>query len=297
MASIGHAFGISFKPHGAGKFRVRWRQFEEQPYGTVKKKLRSMIAYSMDEVKRLALDIEDALGTDGWYEPGPPAMRPVDLNMEQVAVEWLRWKHGTKKVAPNTWKNLARAMKRWFGAVRMVNSMKPGEVVPARLMTQAQLRKVQSHWRNRGRYGDESDQGLMEQLANDSASPPLLRGAAALGLLRSSPSRGIAAVQDERGLVLVGVGVGGASRGDGVHSNALRQTARHLDLYEDVWGALISTSQAALSACRTFLGSSPTPMLAANGVRKQPDLVDMGCLEPPAYGEPASLKPSWGASL
>jgi|GEM_PF-5851520 len=77
--------------HGQGKWRIRWRQWEEQPDGTKKRKSREVMAYSVEERKRLEVEIEKALATVGFWSKEQAPAKPAELNLEAIADGWIQW--------------------------------------------------------------------------------------------------------------------------------------------------------------------------------------------------------------
>lgn len=146
MPKLGHKYGVSYQEEGSGKFRVRWRQWEEEPNGSRVRRQRSVFAYSMEEVKQLALDIEKALDDRGWWEAKDVPVRPAELNLERVAADWIHWKKSVRRARPNTVKNLASSMRRFFRTLRRVHGLGEDEVVPGRLLTERDLVRVQDAW-------------------------------------------------------------------------------------------------------------------------------------------------------
>lgn len=154
---VGHAVGLSINDHGGGRWRIRWRQNEVQPDGSVKRLQREVMAYSVEERKRLEVEIEEAVRTHGFWNPpdSETKARPVDLNLEHVGVAWLRWKVGVKGIAPTTRAALAGHMGRWFKGLRAVLKLKATTVVAATAMTSANIAKVTVRWRTQAKpYGD-----------------------------------------------------------------------------------------------------------------------------------------------
>lgn len=146
MARRTNPFGISEQDRGNGDWRLRWRQLEEQPDGTRKRVQASIVVSIADKSKTIAA-IEEALRTKGWWAPPEAPARPVDANLEMVALAWLRWKIGTRGVAPNTRKNLAANMKRWFRGLREELGLRPDQVVPGSAMTTTNVANVAARWR------------------------------------------------------------------------------------------------------------------------------------------------------
>ncbi len=145
---------LSYEERANGKYILRWRQWETAPDGSRKRRQRTVMVYSVAERKQLELEIARALRERGWWEPQeeqPPA-RPADVNMEKAGRAWVRWKVGVKGVAPNTQKNLAYALSRFFKALREVNGMAKTAPIGGHLMTRENVTRVLTLWRSR--YSD-----------------------------------------------------------------------------------------------------------------------------------------------
>lgn len=151
---VGHAWGLSYRERGTGKWQLRWRQRETQPDGSTKVVDRTALAYSVTERRHLEMEIEAALTTRGWWAAQPTAARPLDLNLEDIARLWIEWKEGTRKAAVNTRKALAGAMKRWFTALRGQLKLTAEQVVPGSAMTSTNVNAVVLAWRKAGKYAD-----------------------------------------------------------------------------------------------------------------------------------------------
>lgn len=151
---VGHAFGISVDELPGGRWRLRWRQWEEQPGGGRRRAQKSLMAYSVDERKRLEVEIEQALSSRGWYTPDRQKARPASLNLEEVALSWLQFKVGIRGVAAGTRRNLAGSMGRFFGAVREVHGLGKDQVVPGELLVPRTV--TEAALRLRGRYAEST---------------------------------------------------------------------------------------------------------------------------------------------
>lgn len=140
---------LSYEERANGKYILRWRQWETAADGTRKRRQRTVMVYSVAERKQLELEITRALRERGWWEREqelPPA-RPADVNMEHAGRAWVRWKVGVKGVAPNTRKNLAYALSRFFKALRKVNGLPKTAPVGGHLMTRENVTQVLTLWR------------------------------------------------------------------------------------------------------------------------------------------------------
>jgi integrase len=151
MAKVGHAVGLSYQDLGEGRFRLHWRQWEEQPGGGRQRAQRSVTAYSVDERRRLELDIEKALAEKGWWSASElvVAAKPVDVNLERAGLAWLDWKSGLRAVSASTRRNLAGSMRRWFDTLRTARGWSAETVIPGNEMSQATLAEVGRHLRER----------------------------------------------------------------------------------------------------------------------------------------------------
>ncbi len=116
---------------GGGRYRLRWRQRERQDNGDIKRVQRTTTAFSMDEARRLTLEIEAALKAQGWWRANAPSgARPADGNLEQEALRWMQRRRAVKWTSENTWKNVAGCLARWFSAMRKVLKLSKSEVIP-----------------------------------------------------------------------------------------------------------------------------------------------------------------------
>jgi integrase len=156
MAKVGHAVGLSYVDLGQGKFRLYWRQWEQQQNGTRKRQQRTVTVYSVEERKQLEVDIENAVRDRGWWEPAEVSARPADSNLEQIALEWVRWKVGPRGVAKNTQANLAGSMSRFFRGARATLKLRETDVVPASAMSIQLVTQVIGHWRSVMKHADST---------------------------------------------------------------------------------------------------------------------------------------------
>ncbi len=73
----------------------------------------------------------------GWSAPHHSSAKPLEVNLERVAVSWIDWKVGVRAVAHTTRKNLAGAMNRWFRGLRAHLGLRDDDPVPGSAMTSA----------------------------------------------------------------------------------------------------------------------------------------------------------------
>ena len=152
---------LSYERRANGRWLLRWRQWEEEPDGSRRRKQRTVTAHSVAERKQFELQIVEALRNVGWWSRNDDSRRPAkpfNVNLEAVARNWIGWKVGVKGVEPNTRTNLANAMKRFFTTLRALNDLHAKQVVPGSLMTTPQYTAVVGRWRER-KYGDATIYG------------------------------------------------------------------------------------------------------------------------------------------
>ncbi len=149
MPKVGHAVGLSYQDLGGGRFRLSWRQWEEVPDGGRVRRQRSVTAYSVEERRRLELEIERTLLERGYWSGDEPAAKPLDVNLERAALAWLDWKTGLRAVSTSTRRNLAGAMRRWFNTLRRLRGWAPEVVIPGNEMKQSTVAEVTKHLRER----------------------------------------------------------------------------------------------------------------------------------------------------
>jgi hypothetical protein len=65
LVKVRQPLGISVAEVGRGKWRLRWRQNERQPDGSVARPQGELYTYSVAERKRLEVDIEAQLAARG----------------------------------------------------------------------------------------------------------------------------------------------------------------------------------------------------------------------------------------
>ncbi|HNC98596.1 MAG TPA: hypothetical protein PKW90_20865, partial [Myxococcota bacterium] len=149
---VGHAVGLSVGDLGGGKWRIRWRQDERQPDGSVLRKQKEVYAYSVEERKGLEIEIEAQLKERGYWEPASTVhlVKPLDANAEGVAEKWLEWKKGPRASRPATLSALAGSAARWFKAVRAVEGIKSDKVVSGKTFTMDTVNRVVVRWREEG---------------------------------------------------------------------------------------------------------------------------------------------------
>lgn len=151
---VGHAVGLSCRELGSSKWQLRWRQMEDLPEGGRKRIDRTVLAYSIEERKRLEIEIEVALREKGyWIAPLSDVLgRPLDLDLERVAERWVGWKVGLRGIRLATRGAIAGAMKRWFTGLRVVLKIKPKAGIPSFAMTGANIALVAEWMRLKDKY-------------------------------------------------------------------------------------------------------------------------------------------------
>ena len=149
---VGHSIGLSVGEVGHGKWRLRWRQDERQPDGSVLRKQKEAYVYSHEERKRLEIDIEKQVAERGWWEAATEAskVKPLDANAERVAEKWLEWKKGPRAARPATLGSLMGSAARWFKAVRAVKQIKDTDVVSGKTFAMDTVNQVVVKWRDDG---------------------------------------------------------------------------------------------------------------------------------------------------
>lgn len=130
---VGHGVPLSGEDRGNGRWFLRWYQNEKQADGSVKRMRRGHMTFTLDERREAETEIERDLREFGhWRNLGKKraGARPAAGNAEEMAQEWIEIaKVGTDGVAPNTRKNLAQSMKRWFAAARSALELSVDDVV------------------------------------------------------------------------------------------------------------------------------------------------------------------------
>jgi integrase len=146
---VGHAVGISVGEVGPGKWRLRWRQDERQPDGGVARKQKELFVYSVEERKRLEIEVEAQVVAKGYWEPPSTEhkVKPLDANAERVAEKWLEWKKGPRAARPATLGALTGSAARWFKAVRAVKGLKDTDVVSGKTFSMDTVNQVVVKWR------------------------------------------------------------------------------------------------------------------------------------------------------
>lgn len=145
--TVGHAVGLSSVDLGGGKFRLYWRQWEQQPGGARKRIQRTVMAYGVEERKQLETEIDRALRTQGWWSREPATgARPLPANLEEIAVAWIDRKVGIRRVSPATRRNLAAGMKRFFTALRIHRRIAADAVVPSSAIDEAAIVAISERW-------------------------------------------------------------------------------------------------------------------------------------------------------
>lgn len=149
---VGHAVGISVGEVGPGKWRLRWRQDERLPDGGVARRQKELFVYSVEERKRLEIEVESQVVANGYWEPPSTEhkVKPLDANAEKVAEKWLEWKKGPRAARPATLGSLAGAAARWFKAVRAIKNIKATKVVSGKTFTMDTVNQVVVKWREDG---------------------------------------------------------------------------------------------------------------------------------------------------
>ena len=129
---------------------MRWRQNEAQPGGSARRVQREVYVYSVDERKRLEIEIEKQVVERGWWEPASEAskIKPLDVNAEELAQLWLTWKKGPRGAGKNTLMSLAGSLTRWFRAVRAVKGLAVDQVVSGKTFTMDTVNAVVGRWRD-----------------------------------------------------------------------------------------------------------------------------------------------------
>lgn len=143
MAQIPGIQGISYAEYRGG-WKLRWRETHETPSG-VEVKARSYTAATEAEVPGLAVEIRRALDLQGYWEPAstdsPVLARPMDVDLETVAGEWLTRKVGRLRLAQSTKVNLKGSVQRFFEGVRAVVGLPDGPL-PARHLNRDVVEQV-----------------------------------------------------------------------------------------------------------------------------------------------------------
>ncbi len=146
---VGHAIGLSVGDVGNGRWRIRWRQNEVQPDGTVARKQHEVVVDSHEERKRLEIEIEAQVVARGYWEPASELskVKPLDANAERLAERWLEWKKGPRAARPATLGALMGSMSRWFAAVRSVKGIRDDQVVSGKTFNMDLINAVLVKWR------------------------------------------------------------------------------------------------------------------------------------------------------
>lgn len=143
MASIPGIPGISYARYRGG-WKLRWRETHETPDGLTTK-ARSYTVPTEAEVPALALAIRRALDRQGWWDPAevssPVKARPLDVDIEAVAGEWVARKVGRLRLAESTKANLKGSMQRFFEGLRAVAGLPEGPI-PARSLNRDTVEQV-----------------------------------------------------------------------------------------------------------------------------------------------------------
>ena len=108
MASIAGIKGISYAPYRGG-WKLRWRETHKTADG-LERKARSFTVADEAEVPVVAVDIRRALDRQGWWEPAagevPEMVKPLQVDLEALAGEWLLRKVGRRRLSASTKANL-----------------------------------------------------------------------------------------------------------------------------------------------------------------------------------------------
>jgi integrase len=143
MATIPGIDGISYTNYRGG-WKLRWRETHETPEG-LRVRARSYTTAVEAEVAPLAVDIRRALDRQGWWEPASEQSaalaRPMDVDLEAIAGEWVTRKVGRLRLASTTKSNLKGSVQRFFQGVRAVVGLPDGPI-PARHMNRDVVERV-----------------------------------------------------------------------------------------------------------------------------------------------------------
>ena len=144
MAGIPGIQGISFARYRGG-WKLRWRETHETPAG-LEVKARSFTVADEAEVPVVAVEIRRALDRQGWWEPAsataPALARPMDVDIEAVAGEWVTRKVGRLRLAESTKANLKGSVQRFFEGVRAVAKLPEDGPIPARHLNRDVVEQV-----------------------------------------------------------------------------------------------------------------------------------------------------------
>lgn len=143
MASIPGIPGISYARYRGG-WKLRWRETHETPDG-LEKRARSYTVATEAEVPSTALAIRRALDLQGWWDPAevssPVKARPLDVDIEAIAGDWVARKVGRLRLAESTKQNLKGSMLRFFEGLRAVVGLPEGPI-SARHLTRDTVEQV-----------------------------------------------------------------------------------------------------------------------------------------------------------
>jgi integrase len=150
----GHRVGLSYTALSGGRFRLRWRQLEVQPDGSLLRRQREVVAYSVEERKQLEIDIERQVVERGYWEPARrgPMARPLEPSLDEVATRWMEWKAGNRQVSENTLAALHGNVLRWMAAARAVHGMDPRAPLGVRVLNREDFVAVVGHLGTAGGY-------------------------------------------------------------------------------------------------------------------------------------------------
>ncbi len=143
MATLPGLPGISYARYRGG-WKLRWRETHETNDGLVAK-ARSFTVATEADVPAMALEIRRALDRQGWWDPdvaaSPVKARPLEVDLEAIAGEWVSRKVGRRRLATSTKQNLKGAMQRFFEGLRAVEVLPDGPI-PARHLNRDSVERV-----------------------------------------------------------------------------------------------------------------------------------------------------------
>jgi site-specific recombinase XerD len=144
MAGIPGIEGVSYARYRGG-WKLRWRETHETPDGHAVK-ARSVTVTTEADVPSTALAIRRALDQRGWWDPNevssPVKARPLDVDIEAIAGEWVARKVGRLRLAESTKANLKGSVQRFFEGVRAVAELPEDGPIPARHLTRDTVEQV-----------------------------------------------------------------------------------------------------------------------------------------------------------
>lgn len=144
MAGIPGIQGVSYARYRGG-WKLRWRETHETPEGLTVK-ARSFTVATEAEVPVVAVEIKRALDRQGWWEPAsassPVLARPMDVDIEAIAGEWVTRKVGRLRLAESTKANLKGSVQRFFEGVRAIVGLDDDGPIPARHLNRDVVEQV-----------------------------------------------------------------------------------------------------------------------------------------------------------